>query len=99
MPTIHLPGDGHATPVPDPDGTKWDPYSDAKVLATLKAALHILKHNIRGMRPCHDCFKRLPGGAPSRKFSMTRQCSSVSTHRGRTAVQPTVWAAKKLRSR
>jgi hypothetical protein len=62
MPTIHLPGDGHATPVPDPDGTKWDPYSDAKVLSTLKAALHILRHNIRGMRPCNDCFKRLPGG-------------------------------------
>ena len=62
MPTIHLPGDGHVGPIPDPDGTKWDPYADADVLATLKRALFILKHNIRGMRPCNDCFKRLPGG-------------------------------------
>ena len=62
MPTIHLPGDGHTTPVPDPDGTTWDAYTDDKILATLKAALFILKHNIRNMRPCNDCFKRLPGG-------------------------------------
>ena len=62
MPTIHLPGDGHTGPIPDPDGTTWDPYTDDKVLATLKAALFILRHNIRNMRPCNDCFKRLPGG-------------------------------------
>lgn len=62
MPTIHLPGDGHAVPLPDPDGTTWAPYTDADVLDTLKRALFILKHNIRGMRPCNDCFKNLPGG-------------------------------------
>ena len=62
MPTIHLAGDGHVTPIPDPDGTKWDPYTDKNVLDTLKRALFILKHNIRGMRPCNDCFKKLPGG-------------------------------------
>jgi hypothetical protein len=62
MPTIHLPGDGHVGPIPDPDGTKWDPYTNAGILDTLKRALFILKHNIRGMRPCNDCFKRLPGG-------------------------------------
>jgi hypothetical protein len=62
MPTIHLPGDGHTAPIPDPDGTTWGPYTDDKILATLKAALFILKHNIREMRPCNDCFKRLPGG-------------------------------------
>lgn len=62
MPTIHTPGDGHTGPLPDPDGTRWDPYSDPKILHTLKQALFILKHNIRGMRPCNKCFSALPGG-------------------------------------
>lgn len=62
MPTIHVPGDGHVTPAPDPDGTRWDPYSDPKIKHTLERALFILKHNIRGMRPCNTCFSRLSGG-------------------------------------
>ena len=62
MPTIHRPGDGHATPAALADGTKWDPYDNAGILDTLNRALFILKHNIKGMRPCNDCFKRLPGG-------------------------------------
>jgi hypothetical protein len=62
MPTIHTPGDGHVAPAPLPDGTKWDPYSDAKIKATLEQALFILKHNIKGMRPCNACFSRLTGG-------------------------------------
>jgi hypothetical protein len=62
MVTIHTPGDGHVTPSADADGTTWDPYSDPKIKHTLERALFILKHNVRNMRPCDDCFKRLPGG-------------------------------------
>src|SRR3954469_2893699 len=62
MVTIHTPGDGHVAPSPDPDGTKWDPYSDEKTKHTLERALFILRHNVRNMRPCDDCFKRLDGG-------------------------------------
>jgi hypothetical protein len=62
MPTIHIPGDGHVTPAPDVDGTRWDAYSDAKIKKVLEAALFILKHNIRGSRPCNRCFSALAGG-------------------------------------
>jgi hypothetical protein len=62
MPTIHLPGDGHVAPAPLADGTRWDPYDDPKLLRTLERALFILRHNVRGMRPCDNCFRRLPGG-------------------------------------
>lgn len=62
MPTVHVPGDGHATPLPLGDGTRWDAYSDPKIKKTLDQALFILKNNVRGMRPCDDCFSRLPGG-------------------------------------
>jgi hypothetical protein len=62
MPTIHTPGDGHITPVPLGDGTLWDPYSDHHLKHTLERALFILRHNVRHMRPCDNCFRSLPGG-------------------------------------
>jgi hypothetical protein len=62
MPTIHVPGDGHATPVALADGTTWGEYTDPKIKKTLERALFILKHNIRGMKPCNTCFSALPGG-------------------------------------
>jgi hypothetical protein len=62
MPTVHVPGDGHPTPAPLADGTRWDAYSDAKIKHILDQALFILRHNVRGSRPCDDCFSRLPGG-------------------------------------
>jgi hypothetical protein len=62
MPTIHIPGDGHVAPAPDPDGTTWAPYSNPKFKHILNQALFILRHNIRGMRPCSNCFSALPGG-------------------------------------
>lgn len=62
MPTIHVPGDGHATPAPLADGTTWGEYSDPKIKKTLERALFILKHNVRGMKPCNTCFAALPGG-------------------------------------
>ena len=37
-------------------------YADKAALGTLKKALYILEHNIKGMRPCNACFKALPGG-------------------------------------
>jgi hypothetical protein len=62
MPTIHTPGDGHVTPVTLGDGTKWDPYPNDNRRRTLDRALFILRHNVRNMRPCDNCFKSLPGG-------------------------------------
>src|SRR2546423_2915497 len=62
MPTIHVPGDGHAVPLPLGDGTKWAPYADPKMKKTLEEAFFILRHRIRGLAPCNTCFARLPGG-------------------------------------
>ena len=61
MPTIHIDGDGHVTPATLGDGTTWSPYTDAKIKKCLEDALHIIKTNVRNMRPCDECFKRLPG--------------------------------------
>jgi hypothetical protein len=64
MPTTHVDGDGHVSPSPLADGTRWDAYpnKDTSITRTLKQALFILKHNIRGMKPCNKCFSALPGG-------------------------------------
>ena len=65
MPTVHISGDGHLTPATLGDGTRWEPYTDAALRKTLDRALFILRHNVRSMRPCDDCFSRLPGGRTS----------------------------------
>ncbi len=57
---IHIPGDGHVTPTFA--GFAWDPYSDATMKKTIEDAIHILKNNVKGMKPCNDCFQKLPGG-------------------------------------
>lgn len=57
---IHVPGDGHVTPTFA--GFKWDPFSDPKKKKTISDAIHILKNNVKGMKPCNDCFQRLPNG-------------------------------------
>ena len=62
MPTVHTAGDGHVTPLPLGDGTRWDPYTDPKIRKILDQALFILRNNVRGARPCDRCFSRLPGG-------------------------------------
>ena len=59
MASIHIPGDGHIAPT---GRHKWLAYSDADKKQVVEAALFILKHNIKGSKPCNDCFKRLPGG-------------------------------------
>ena len=60
MAKIHVPGDGHTPPVP---GTfQYLPYTDAAKLKTVERALWILKHNVKGLKPCNDCFKKLPNG-------------------------------------
>jgi hypothetical protein len=60
MVKIHVSGDGHTPPVYA--GYKWDPFSDASQKQVIEDALHILKNNIKGYKPCNDCFKALPGG-------------------------------------
>jgi hypothetical protein len=62
MPTIHIPGDGHLEPGPLADGTSWFAWDDEDNRKILNAALWILQHNIKGLKPCNDCFKRLPNG-------------------------------------
>ena len=59
MATIHVPGDAHATPV---GRHQWLPYSDARKKKVVEDALFILKHNIKGSRPCNRCFEALSGG-------------------------------------
>lgn len=39
----------------------WE-YSNEKSLRMLKQAIFILTNNVKGMKPCNDCFKKLPGG-------------------------------------
>jgi hypothetical protein len=56
---IHVPGDGHITPT---GRHQWLAYPDEQKKKVVAAALFILKHNIRGSKPCNDCFTRLPGG-------------------------------------
>ena len=60
MAKIHVPGDGHTPPVPG--GFEYLPYTDADKKKVVERALWILKHNVKGMKPCNDCFKKLPGG-------------------------------------
>jgi hypothetical protein len=62
MPTIHIPGDGHLEPSPLADGTQWTPWADPNNRKVLDAALFILQNNVRGMKQCNDCFKKLPNG-------------------------------------
>ncbi|MBC7798666.1 MAG: hypothetical protein H7Z37_17490 [Pyrinomonadaceae bacterium] len=37
-------------------------YSNQKSLQMLQQAMHILTQNVKGMKPCNDCFKKLAGG-------------------------------------
>lgn len=66
MAKAHTPGDGHSVPAPTTlaDGTpiQWQSYSNARKKKVVEDALFILKQNVKGMRPCNDCFRRLPNG-------------------------------------
>lgn len=61
MARIHTAGDGYTAPSPT-SGWQWLPYPDEKRKLVVTRALHILRINVRGMRPCNHCFERLPGG-------------------------------------
>jgi len=60
MARIHVPGDGHVAPLPKA-GWQWKPYSDVKKRRVVERALFILRTNVKGMKPCNECFKKLPG--------------------------------------
>jgi hypothetical protein len=66
MATVHTPGDGHTAPATrngsDGRPRQWLAYTDARKQKVITDALFILKHNVRGMRPCNDCFSRLLNG-------------------------------------
>jgi hypothetical protein len=61
MPQINVPGSGHGI-ITSPAGNRYWEYTDKHALRVLNQAFYILKHNVKGMRPCNDCFKKLPGG-------------------------------------
>ena len=61
MAKIHTPGSGYVAPLPV-SGWKWLPYADADKKRVVERALFILRNNVRGMKPCNDCFSALPGG-------------------------------------
>lgn len=60
MVKIHIPGDGHTAATFA--GFTWNPFSDHKKKKVITDAVFILEHNVRGMRPCNNCFTRLPNG-------------------------------------
>jgi hypothetical protein len=60
MAKIHVSGDGHTPPTP---GTfQYLPYTDADKKKVVERALWILRNNVKGMKPCNDCFKKQPNG-------------------------------------
>jgi hypothetical protein len=61
MVNIHIPGDGHMPPPPDSVATYW-PYNDPAKKKIVEDALFILRNNVKGSKPCNDCFKLLPNG-------------------------------------
>ncbi|REJ78079.1 MAG: hypothetical protein DWQ47_17185 [Acidobacteria bacterium] len=61
MVKIHVPGDGHSPPPPDPIAT-YDPYTDLAKKNVVEDALRILRNNVRGTSACNNCFSQLPGG-------------------------------------
>lgn len=61
MVKIHIPGDAHIAPPPDSVAT-YLPYTDAAKKRVVEDALFILRNNVKGMKPCNDCFTKLPNG-------------------------------------
>ncbi len=64
MAIINVAGSGHTPPATN-GGIAFTPYN----ITTLKGqkkmidqALWILKNNLKGYKPCNDCFTALPGG-------------------------------------
>jgi hypothetical protein len=62
MPRIFEPGSGGRVRFTSVDDSRFWEYANKESLAILKKAFWIIKTNVRGLRPCNDCFARLPGG-------------------------------------
>jgi hypothetical protein len=61
VPIINSTESGHGN-FTSPSGNQYWAYSDHDDLYMLQQAIAIIDRNVRGMRPCNDCFSRLPGG-------------------------------------
>jgi len=61
MARINEPASGHGR-ITSPAGNRYWEYGNPDELNILKRAMSIIESNVKGMRPCNDCFKRLPGG-------------------------------------
>jgi hypothetical protein len=61
MPHINEPGCGHGR-VTSPAGNRYWEYASKNSLSILKKSIWIIENRVKGMRPCNNCFKRLPGG-------------------------------------
>jgi hypothetical protein len=57
---INTKGSGHGNFTSGRDNRYW--AYEQKQLEILNDALFILSNNVKGMKPCNDCFKKLPGG-------------------------------------
>jgi hypothetical protein len=60
MARINEPGSGHGRFTSASDTRYWE-YTSADALAMLKKAVWIIENSVKGMRPCNDCFRLLPG--------------------------------------
>lgn len=60
---INTAGSGHASPVKN-GVAEWLAYdaTRSKQQAMLEKAMNTIKSNIKGSRPCNECFKKLPNG-------------------------------------
>ncbi len=61
MARINEPASGHGRITSPADNRYWE-YTSVNALKILKKAVSIIQNNVKGMRACNDCFKRLPGG-------------------------------------
>jgi hypothetical protein len=61
MAKVNAPGSGHGKFTAS-DGTNFFEYTDPKIRKILDQAIFILDHNVKKLRPCNTCFKKLPAG-------------------------------------
>jgi hypothetical protein len=60
MAKVHVSGDGHTAPLPS-GKYEFRPFDEGRK-KVVDRALSILKNNVKGMKPCNDCFQKLPNG-------------------------------------
>jgi hypothetical protein len=57
MAKIHVPDDGHDAP--EPGDYSFLPFTDKDKKRIVEQAIFLLTNNVRGMKPCNECFQKL----------------------------------------